>query len=99
MLFYFYESPYQSTVQIWYNLNLWDLTSKIVLIYTRTHEMRGEVRRHLHKPVSSNSLLLAVQTKDFRILALLLMFIIENLNQRTCFTNAEHQLQHITWTL
>ena len=86
ILYYFYKSPYQSTIQIWYNLNLWDLTSKIVLIYTRSHVMCGEARRHMHTLVSSNSLLLAVKTKtkkDFHISAMLLILILQNSNQRT----------------
>ena len=43
--------------------------------------MRREARRHLHTPISSNSLLLAVKTKateDFRISAMLLIFVLPN---------------------
>jgi hypothetical protein len=42
--------------------------------------MRGEARRHLHTPIYSNSLLLAVKTKakeDFHIFAMLLIIILQ----------------------
>jgi hypothetical protein len=61
--------------------------------------MRGETRRHLHTPLSSNSFGLAVKTKakeDFRISAMLLIFILQNCSPKNNSTITEDQLQHIT---